>query len=297
MAAPPPEPTRPLLRWHGGKWRLAPWIVRHFPAHRTYIEPFGGGGSVLLRKPRVFSELYNDLDGDVVNLFRVLRSRRAAELIHRLTLTPFARDEYLAAYEPAEDEVERARRLLVRSFMGRSSNSHSLVRARGRSGFRRMSGYRSKADRNCTTPSRDWANYADALPAIIERLRGVAIEQCDGRDLLRTRDHAGTLFYVDPPYLPSTRTTDVGYAHELTEDAQAELLELLDERQGFVVLSGYPSELYDRRLAHWLRVEAASMADGALPRTEVLWINPRAAARLSAFGSVLAQAQLFEVRP
>jgi DNA adenine methylase len=289
------EPNRPLLRYHGGKWLLAPWIVQHFPVHRTYIEPFGGGGSVLLRKPRVFSELYNDLDGDVVNLFRVLRSPRASDLLEALRLTPFAREEYMAAYEPAEDDVERARRLLVRSLMGRSSNSHSLVRARGRSGFRRMSGYRSKADRNCTTPSRDWANYADALPAIIDRLRGVSIEHCDGRDLLRTRDHAGTLFYVDPPYLPSTRTVEVGYTHEMTEDDHIELLDLLDERQGFVVLSGYPSDLYDRRLAHWTRIEAASMADGALPRTEVLWINPRAAACLHALGSVLAQAHLFEV--
>ena len=84
-------PFRPVLRYHGGKWLLAPWIIQHFPAHRTYIEPFGGGASVLLRKPRVYSELYNDLDGDVVNLFRVLRSDRAGELVQLLRLTPFAR--------------------------------------------------------------------------------------------------------------------------------------------------------------------------------------------------------------
>lgn len=284
-------PTRPVLRYHGGKWRLAPWIVAHFPPHRTYIEPFGGGASVLLRKPRVFSELYNDLDSDVVNLFRVLRSDRADELVHLLKLTPFAREEYEGAYEPAEDPVERARRLVVRSFMGRSSNSHSLVRARGRSGFRRMSGYRSKADRNNTTPSRDWANYPESLLAVIERLAGVSIEHCDGRDLLRTRDDPGTLFYVDPPYLPSTRTTDVGYAHEMSEAEHVELLDILNSRRGYVLLSGYPSALYDDALRHWRRIETATHADGALARTEVLWINPAAAARLDAVvGPLFAEA-------
>lgn len=113
-------PTRPALRWHGGKWRVAPWIIEHFPKHAVYVEPFGGAGSVLIRKPRVSSEVYNDLDGEVVNLFRVLRDRKkAAELERLLRLTPFAREEMEAAYGPApKTEMERARRLVVRSFMG-----------------------------------------------------------------------------------------------------------------------------------------------------------------------------------
>ena len=95
------RPTRPVLRWHGGKWLLAPWIIGHFSEHRVYVEPFGGAGSVLMRKPRCYAEVWNDLDGEVVNLFRVLRSARAQELVDVIRLTPFARDEFVAAYEAA----------------------------------------------------------------------------------------------------------------------------------------------------------------------------------------------------
>lgn len=77
---------RPLLRYHGGKWKLAPWIINHMAEHKTYVEPFGGGGSVLIRKPRAYAEVYNDLDGDVVNLFRVARDR-GEELRQALALT------------------------------------------------------------------------------------------------------------------------------------------------------------------------------------------------------------------
>ena len=104
-------PTRPVLRWHGGKWVLAPWIIEHFPPHRTYTEVFGGAASVLIRKPRAHAEVYNDLDGEVVNLFRVLQSdEQSARLTKLLYLTPFARAEFDMCYEPTEDTVERARR-------------------------------------------------------------------------------------------------------------------------------------------------------------------------------------------
>lgn len=124
--------TRPALRYLGGKWRLAPWILRHFPPHRVYVEPFGGAASVLIRKPRSQGECYNDLEGGVVNLFQVLRDPDlCADLCRAIDLTPFARDEYDRAFETTADPVEAARRLIVRSYMGHGSSAALAVRSTG----------------------------------------------------------------------------------------------------------------------------------------------------------------------
>ena len=115
----------PLLRYHGGKWRLADDIIALMPRHRRYVEPFGGGASVLLRKPRSpAGELYNDLDGSIANLFAVLRDREAAaELTRVVALTPYSRDGFRSAYESATDPVEQARRTLIRAYMGFGTDS------------------------------------------------------------------------------------------------------------------------------------------------------------------------------
>ena len=116
--------TRPVLRYPGGKYQLAPWIVQHFPSHQVYVELYGGAGSVLMRKPRAMGEIYNDIDGDVLNVFQVLRDCcQAAELIRLLQLTPYSFSEYKASYEFTEDPVERARRTIFRSFAGIDSDS------------------------------------------------------------------------------------------------------------------------------------------------------------------------------
>ena len=257
------SPRRPVLRWHGGKWNLAPWIIGHFPAHRCYVEPFGGAASVLLRKPRSYAEVYNDLDGDAVNLFRVLRSERAAELVEAVRLTPFAREEFASAYDPADDDVERARRLIVRSFMGFGSNGHN-----------RLTGFRANSNRSGTTPARDWANYPEALARTVDRLNGVVIENRDASEVMAAHDTPQTLHYVDPPYVMDTRA-DEGrdYAHELSDDDHISLLRFLRTLQGTVILSGYPHEMYDAELADRRRIERPALADNAKPRTEVLWIN------------------------
>ena len=265
-------PTRPVLRWHGGKWLLAPWIISHFPPHRVYVEPFGGGGSVLLRKPRAYAEVWNDLDGEAVNLFQVLRDEAQAQrLVRLLELTPFAREEFETTYQTPEEPVERARALLVRAFMGFGSNGHN-----------RVTGFRANSNRSGTTPAHDWANYPGCLHAAIERLRGVVIENRSAFDLMPQHDRSATLFYVDPPYVMETRAdTSKDYAHELTDDDHVRLLDLLEGLTGMVILSGYPSGLYDTRLKHWQRIEREARADGAAKRTEVLWLNPACADALS----------------
>jgi DNA adenine methylase len=253
---------RPILRWHGGKWLLAPWIIQHMPAHRVYVEPFGGAGSVLMRKPRSYAEVYNDLDDDVVNLFQVLRSDRATELADMLRLTPFAATEFAASYDQASDAVERARRLVVRSFMGFGSNA-----------VHRKSGFRSNSNRSGTTPARDWVNYPEHLAAAVERLQGVVILRRDACEVMAAHDGPETLHYVDPPYLPETRDGGADYAHELTDDQHLNLLTFLRGLQGRVIVSGYPSDLYDQALHGWRRVHRKALADGAKARVEVLWMN------------------------
>jgi DNA adenine methylase len=273
-------PSRPVLRYHGGKFRLRQWIIGHFPPHRIYVEPFGGAGSVLLAKEPSFAEVYNDLDGDVVNVFRVLRDRvLAAELARQLRLTPFARAEFLASYEPAEEPVERARRTVVRGFMSYGSSSRRANRT----------GFRGKAYRQNQTGAQDWVTYPACIIDFIERLQGVTIDSRDAFDLIPQQDEAETLFYCDPPYVHATRsslqwdsTNDRAYAHELSDADHARLLDLLESVRGMVVLSGYPNPLYETRLSHWHRHERIALADQAVERTEVLWLNPACAAQLDA---------------
>ncbi|MBX5112704.1 DNA adenine methylase [Rhizobium lentis] len=286
------EPSRPALRWHGGKWRLAPWIIGHFPSHRTYVEPFGGAASVLIRKPRAYAEIYNDLDDEVVDLFRVLRDPdRAAALEQLLRLTPFARCEFRSAYEPTDDVVERCRRLIIRSFMGFGSNAHASAEKGHRS-----TGFRASSSRSGTTPAIDWANYPAAMAALVERMQGVVIESRPAIEVMAQHDRAETLHYVDPPYMHETRAQgnkyDLGwrmYRYEMTNDQHAQLLEYLRSVQGMVVLSGYPAPLYDDMLFDWRRVEKETFADGARQRLEVLWINPRAALALDRMSAAHAQ--------
>ncbi len=273
--------TRPVLRWYGGKWKLAPWILSFFSKHRCYVEPFGGAGSVLLRKARSHAEVWNDLDDWAFNLFRVLRDDLlSARLVEALRLTPFARTEFELARQIGDasgDQLEMARLLVVRSYMGFGANAQN-----GRS-----TGFRASSSRSNTTPANDWASYPAALELIIDRLRGVIIENRCAREVMLQHDTPTTLHYVDPPYMPETRSRGNrydqkyrSYRHELTEDDHASLLDLLCELDGMVVLSGYASELYEKSLRSWRRVETDALADGARPRTEILWINPTCAAAL-----------------
>lgn len=268
---------RPLLRYHGGKWLLAPWIISHFPAHRVYVEPFGGAASVLLRKPPSYAEVYNDLDAEVVGLFRVLQDEaKAYELLRRLRMTPFARREFLDAYVSTDCPVESARRLIIRSFMGFGSDGHNGARP---------TGFRANSNRSGTVPARDWVNYPDALGLIVERFKGVIVEHRDAKMVMAQHDGPDALHYVDPPYLAETRSQKRYrdgsryhvYAHELTDEDHVELLAFLRTLRGMVILSGYPHAIYDDALKGWLRVERIALADGARPRTECLWINPAAA--------------------
>lgn len=268
---------RPALRYHGGKWKDAPWIFEHFPPHRVYVELFGGAASVLLRKPRSYAEVYNDIWGTVVNVFRVLRDPDlAARLEQLIRLTPFARAEFEQCGEvdlaDITDPAEMARRTIFRSFAGFGSASTNNKHA---------TGFRGNSNRSGTTPAHDWQNWPDHIESFTKRLQGVVIENRDYFTVAKQYDSPDTCFYVDPPYVHDTRNMQRGnaaYAHELDDQGHVDLAAVLKAREGFVVLSGYESDLYKNLYPGWKVIRKKSFSDGAHPRVECLWLNDRAAA-------------------
>ena len=264
----------PALRYHGGKFRMAPWITGFFPDHLCYVEPFGGAASVLLKKPRAFAEVYNDLDGDIVNFFRVLRDPELVQqLITACVLTPYARDEFVQAYEHSDDPVERARRMAIRASMGFGSAGAT----RGGTGFR------IDTRRKYGTAQFVWTNYPDHLATIGKRFAGVLIENRPAVSVIQQHDGEDTLIYVDPPYVLSTRDPRASYPnsgyyrHEMNDDAHRELLDTLLSAKGMVSISGYDNPLYAEALSTWERHQTKSRISAGRGTTlaiETLWINP-----------------------
>jgi len=270
----------PALRYHGAKFRLAPWIMSFFPQHQTYTEVFGGAAGVLIQKERSYAEGYNDLDGDVVKFFRVLQnSRSREELIKQVILTPYAREEFELAYEETDEAIERARRLAIRAQCGFGSAGAT----------KGVTGFRIDTKREYSTAQHRWAQYPDAIAAAGMRFSGVLIENRPAIEVLRQHDSPETLHFVDPPYVLSTRAIggNCFYQHEMDDAAHIELLNSLLELEGFVVLSGYPNPIYESKLTEWDRYETSariSAARGTANRIEVAWINPRCADALQRTG-------------
>lgn len=270
--------SRPALRYYGGKWKLADWIIGHFPPHSCYVEPFGGAASVLLQKPRSELEVYNDAGQWVVTFFRVLRERPEA-LLAAIEATPYSRAEFKAARRATDDPLELARRVYILAQQGRGG----LM-------VKRSTGWRFQRDGGARSMSvcDDWQNV-DHLRAIARRLRDVQIECDDALAVIARYDSPSTLFYVDPPYLPETRANKwdrMIYEAELTDADHARLAAALAEIEGMAIVSGYPSPLYERLYGGWERVQTvATVNDGeGGSKVEALWINPRAAdARLPMF--------------
>lgn len=261
---------RVLLRYHGGKARLADWICGFFPDHECYVEAFGGGASVLLAKERPESkhEIYNDVEHNVVNLMECLScSIKAPALLAALKLTPYSREAWLRAWEEMEVEgeegmVERARAFAARVMMSFGSKGTDHM---GRVGFRAPEADVGYAE--------DWRNYVDNLPKIIARLRGVTIENLDALQLLRRMDAPRTLFYLDPPYIAERATSNLPYAHDFPEAKHEELLDLVNKMEGMVVLSGYRNPLYCRMLKGWYLEYRTNFTDKHSVREDCLWLN------------------------
>lgn len=256
---------RPPFAYYGGKMSMADTIVSLLPDHDHYVEPFGGSLAVLLAKPPVGMETVNDLDGDLMAFWEQLRDR-PDELIRACALTPHGRAEHERAREPAEDELERARRTWVLL-------SQSRAGALRRTGWRH---YVNPAGSSASMP-RYLAGYVDRMAAVAHRLQRVSLECRHALEVIESYGRSeDVLLYVDPPYLGSARNS-VGYRHEMPDEADhAELAEALSDVASAVVVSGYPSPLYDRLYADWERrdVSVGTGQGGAWEsRTEVLWSN------------------------
>lgn len=276
--------TKPAFSYYGGKTSLAPWIVSLFPAHRVYVEPFCGSAAVLLAKPPSTHEIVNDVDGDLVNFFRVLRER-PEELELACALTPYARDEFDACHPGlpvAGDDLERARRWWARSSMSFASTATATT------------GFAASILRGSNN-ARSMANRVARFAAVADRLRNVVIENRDAIDIIERYAAVDAVLYLDPPYAAETRTAfrdgrrPAGdYAHEFaTVDDHRALAAAVAEYPGAVILSGYPSELYDELYAGWTRLDRSvarrasngrSAADSKV--TEAVWCNRAIADRL-----------------
>lgn len=252
-----------VLRYLGAKNRLADWIISFFPEHSIYVEPFGGSAAVLLNKTPVEIEVYNDLYDDVVNLFQVIRSGRYTELMEQVNMTPFSEREYeLSARDKSGDEIERARKFLVCSFMAVSCD-----------GMFRKTGFRRDRNANCGRVVGKWQKLPGIIKEAHERLSGVTIRKQDALDIIREYDSPDTLFYLDPPYMHETRTKDGRYAFEYTRAEHELLLDLIVNLKAKVILSGYDNELYKSRLPGWKIEKKATESMRRSQRTEVLWMN------------------------
>lgn len=270
--------AHPLIRYHGGKFRLSSWIISHFPTHETYVEPFGGGASVLLAKEPSRCEVYNDLDDDVVNLFRVLRNpSQAAQLSAAVEMTPYSRTEFFDAYVPTDDPVERARRLIVRAQFGFGSAGAT----KGRTGFRLDT---ARMGSDIVTI---WNRCPQIIQQAAERFKGVLVENRDALQIIKDHNRPDTLFFVDPPYVHDTRKTGgKAYRHEMTDAQHEELLTLLVVSKAKVILCGYSHPIYDEALSSWHRVTQevrAAGRSGSVMRTEVLWMNYQPSEQLDIF--------------
>ncbi|CAM5711487.1 DNA adenine methylase [Streptomyces badius] len=272
---------KPPFPYYGSKGRLAGRIVDLMPQHRVYVEPFAGSAAVLFSKASAPVEVINDLDRNVVTFFRVLRTRED-HLIRALRFTPYSREEHAAAdlSDDSIDDLERARRFFVRA-----TQSHNAAGSGGRAGW--SNGIRAKH-----TDATATAKLVDRLHTLAGRLRTVVVEHRDALEVIAAHDAPDTVFYLDPPYLSDTRRCGRDYAHEADgQDFHRSLAAALSAAKGTVLLSGYPSPLYDELYGNWDRLEVSVHRattnhrgrTGVERGTEVVWCNQPLSRQVSLF--------------
>lgn len=266
---------RSVCPYYGGKWRIASWVVKHLPPHRCYVEPFGGVASVLLKKPQSLVEVYNDVNEELVNLFQVLRDEdMCKELLYRLTLTPFARAEFVHCWktyrkQPIEDKIDAAWGFLVYANM--SVGSSACSDRNGTPGWENRI-FDSRADpTKVTNAARAWDRLPEALAAIARRFKNVAIDNRDAFQLLNIydREGAGVLFYLDPPYINTLGYQDTPF----TQEHHEALLRRAVTLKTACAISGYESDLYNDYLSGWICFRRNNLDFRSQIKRECLWVK------------------------
>lgn len=248
-----------ILKYPGGKWRIADWIISFFPKHKVYLEPFFGSGAVFFNKEPSYIETINDIDGDIVNLFSVCRDF-PQELATAINLTPFSRDEFETCYEPSTSPIEQARRTLVR-FHQSFGTTNSCKKS-----WRNVQTYGGP---RCATM---WNYLPGAIINCCERLKEAQIENKDAIELIKRYDDENTLIYIDPPYLPELRKKNM-YKYEYSLEQHKDLLKAIKQSKSMIIISGYNNELYNDELIGWHTAETKALAQMGKKRVEKIWFN------------------------
>lgn len=248
-----------ILKYPGGKWRIAEWIISFFPEHKVYVEPYFGSGACFFNKTPSYIETINDIDGNIVNLFRVCRDY-PEELARAINLTPFSRDEFISCNTPSNDPIEQARRTLVRYHQSFGTSNSS------KNSWRNVQTYGGP---RCATM---WNCLPEIIVNCCERLKEAQIENIDALTLIERYNDENTLIYCDPPYLQELRKKNM-YKHEMNNEQHIELLKVLKASKSKIILSGYDNDLYNSELSDWTTAEKQTIAQMGLHRTEKLWMN------------------------
>ena len=253
-----------VLKYPGSKWNLANTIVSMMPEHHSYLEPFFGSGAVLFTKQKSPIETINDIDDEVVNLFKTIRES-PDELASAIFYTPYAEMEYEKAYEAGceEDQVERARKFLVRS-----------LQSHGFSTYRKVGWKIDVQGRERSYAVKHWNEVPEIIKQAAERLKQVQIANTEAIELIKRFNYENVFMYLDPPYVIRARNSKrPQYKNEMTEAGHIKLLETIAGSKAQIMISGYQTDLYDEILKDWNRFEFDATAERGLPRKEVIWTN------------------------
>lgn len=251
-----------VLKYPGSKLRISDWIIRKFPKHHSYLEPFFGSGAILFNKAPSEIETVNDLDDDVTNLFEVIRDT-PEELQQAVFYTPYARSEYDKIFSrPNGSKIEKARKFLVRCWQGHGFRANAY-----------KVGWKNDVQgRESAYAVRNWNRLPDALEVVVHRLKMVQIENLEARKLVQRFNYPNVFIYADPPYMAGTRNGK-SYRYEMSDQDHQEFLEALIQHKGPAMISGYDNPMYNEILKDWHKDSVETNAEKGAKRIETIWMN------------------------